>query len=146
MDGLKEGFQEWVVPQRPDSLEDAFRLALSWEQAKRTRKEKVEREVKCGFCEGMHEEDSCDVRRGMRELWLRSKERAQRFRVVAPGSPGGLRSFSMSERMGREEEDRKDDEAARKSPCQCWKHECWKKSDKNTAGAIVEVNPSQSMD
>lgn len=163
VDGLKEDYQDWIVPQRPQSLEEAFRLALSWEQAQRTREARRRRtaaaappteKLKCGFCDGQHEEGSCEVRRGMRELWLRSRERTEKQRQLkqSMASGGNLRSLSLSASMTRpkqEWEERKEEEMGllsfRRSQCQCWKHQCWKKYDRSSAG-LPEGNPTPSAD
>ncbi|KAK1321436.1 hypothetical protein QJS10_CPA03g00743 [Acorus calamus] len=64
-------------------LRDAFRLALAWEEAKSIRLtrgirdqpgDRAVAEVKCGFCDGPHEEGSCEVRRRMRDLWVMSRD------------------------------------------------------------------------
>jgi hypothetical protein len=31
------------------------------------------KELKCGFCDGMHEERGCEVKGRMRKLWKKSK-------------------------------------------------------------------------
>ncbi|CAA6665614.1 unnamed protein product [Spirodela intermedia] len=162
VDGLKEDYQDWIIPQRPQSLEEAFRLALSWEQAQRTREARRRRaaateKLKCGFCDGQHEEGSCEVRRGMRELWLRSRERTekqqqQRQLKQSTASGGNLRSLSLSASMtGPKQEwgERKEEGVGimsfRRSQCQCWKHQCWKKYDRSSGG-LPEGNPTPSAD
>ncbi|MQM16408.1 hypothetical protein Taro_049366 [Colocasia esculenta] len=126
IDGLDEKYQDWVIPQRPQSLEEAFRLALSREQAQCARAARCqnavadlaapvdEGAVKCGFYDGQHDEGACEVRRRMRELWLRSRERPQGKTAAAAsglsnssdgeaGTPrhGSFRSLSLSASMVR---------------------------------------------
>ena len=75
IDGLREEFRGWIIPQKPDSLHEALRLAFGFEQVKSIRA--VRKELKCGFCDGMHEERDCEVRERMRKLWRESKEKEE---------------------------------------------------------------------
>lgn len=73
IDGLREEFRDWILPQKPDSLNEALRLAFGFEQVKSIRP--VSKKVlKCGFCDGGHEESSCEVKERMRELWIRKRK------------------------------------------------------------------------
>jgi len=69
--GLREEFHDWVLMQKPTSLNDALRLAFDFEHVRRVSGKK-EIVSTCGFCEGPHEESSCGVREEMRELWRQS--------------------------------------------------------------------------
>ncbi|RRT59216.1 hypothetical protein B296_00010065 [Ensete ventricosum] len=142
IDGLKEDYQDWILPQRPEKLADAVRLALSWEQARSVREARRGNidgggEVKCGFCDGDHEERGCEVRRRMKELWLRSKEG-----VVPVLSP----SMSLVRRGGGGDEGEgalgRTGSMRRGGQCQCWKHQCWKKLDRSSSsiGAAADAN------
>ncbi|KAL9261386.1 hypothetical protein AKJ16_DCAP03982 [Drosera capensis] len=117
VDGLRPDFKEWVIPQKPCSLNDALRLAFAWETVmdvedfrNRLRME----DAKCGFCGGPHEEEKCEIRRRMRELWMQNKDTL----------------------TGNDSKDHGDGKAAsasglkkQKSMCRCSKHHCWKKLD-----------------
>ncbi|MQM03593.1 hypothetical protein Taro_036385 [Colocasia esculenta] len=164
LDGLDEEYQDWVVPQRPQSLEEAFRLALSWEQAQCARAARRrnavadpaapvdEGAVKCGFCDGQHEEGACEVRQRMRELWLRSRERPQWKTAAAAasalsnsgdgeaGTPrhGSFRSLSLSESMVRKTGE---ELALRRPQCQCVTHQFWKKYERSNS-SLGEGNPN----
>ncbi|XXG90191.1 hypothetical protein AAC387_Pa12g2015 [Persea americana] len=133
VDGLREDFQDWVIPHNPNSLDDAFRLALTWEQALSIRASRRRRNgvaaagtpggdeaAKCGFCDGPHDEGTCEIRRKMRELWLNNKEK----------SLTALNGGSTPEKKESGDE-KKDwgmaDCSSSRSQCQCWKHQCWKK-------------------
>ncbi|RDX60397.1 hypothetical protein CR513_61462, partial [Mucuna pruriens] len=74
VDGLREEFREWVLVQKPNSLNDALRLAFGFERLRSVRR-KEGMGPTCGFCEGPHEERGCKVRNGMREVWRQGKEK-----------------------------------------------------------------------
>jgi hypothetical protein len=138
IDGLREDFRDWIVPHKPDSLNEALRLAFEFEQVKSIRPVR-KRVLKCGFCDGVHEESGCEVRERMRELWRKSKEEEEEDVVSLAKSNWSdqdevgkalLRSVSIG--VGKSEgDDRKEEEGfmdgKKKSQCQCWKHQCWKK-------------------
>ncbi|CAK8577112.1 unnamed protein product [Lathyrus sativus] len=74
VNGLREEFHDWVLMQKPKSLNDALRFAFDFEHVRRI-KGKKEMVFTCGFCEGPHEESSCGVRERMRELWKQSRKK-----------------------------------------------------------------------
>ncbi|KAK4286087.1 hypothetical protein QN277_002695 [Acacia crassicarpa] len=115
IDGLRTEFQEWILLQKPNSLNDALRLAFSYEEMRsiRSRKELVEC---CGFCEGMHEERECQVREAMRGLWRESQEREKEKDFV--------RSISMGPRSDDHEKVEEASTKKKKNQCQCIKHQC----------------------
>lgn len=136
VDGLKEEIQEWVIPQKPETLKEALRLAFGYEQVKRMKGS----DMKCGFCEGRHEERWCGVRERMREFWRRNCR--ENFSGGEEGKETGkLGSPSMGD---YEISDEKGDDGGeegmtmlnekKKSQCQCLKHQCWKKKiDRNSS-------------
>ncbi|WOL08235.1 hypothetical protein Cni_G16987 [Canna indica] len=148
IDGLKEDYQDWILPQRPETLADAVRLAQRWEQARSVREARIRGNdgggsglaegKQCGFCDGEHEEKGCEVRRRMKELWLRSKEEA-----AAP-SP----SMSLVRKEGGEEavEGRlaRVGSTKRGEQCQCSRHQCWKKYERSNSinSAATDGNPT----
>ncbi|KAG1330290.1 hypothetical protein COCNU_02G002580 [Cocos nucifera] len=158
IDGLKEEHQDWIVPQRPATLAEAVELALNWEQAESARETRRRNEVgnrgggagegRCGFCDGAHEENVCDVRRRLKELWLRNKEGGWGGvggggggKVVGMLSPSG----SLARRGGEGEEGGTGRvvslrRSQSQSQCQCWKHQCWKKYEKSNSG-VNDGNP-----
>ncbi|TVU22825.1 hypothetical protein EJB05_32545, partial [Eragrostis curvula] len=94
--GLDGEFQDWVVAQRPATLDEALSLAVTWERAESVRA--ARRAAKqawrgggeeCAFCgvEG-HEEAKCEARSGMRELWRRSSSRGRPGGAVAANEDG----------------------------------------------------------
>lgn len=136
MDGLREDFQDWVIPHNPNSLDEAFRLAMTWEQALSIRASRRRRRnvfdpaigstggamtAKCGFCDGPHDEGTCEIRRRMRELWLKNKDKS----LIA--SSGGSTTEEKKKGEDEEEDGRLVGWSGSKSQCQCWKHQCWKK-------------------
>lgn len=154
VDGLKEDFQDWVVLQRPETLEEAVRLAVNWEQvqslrAKRRNNNNNNKEVvpvtsvKCGFCDGEHEEGECEVRKKMRELWMKKRrycswnnikdeEEEEEDQVVGGSGDGGNISIGTSKRrddngVGMERVMSLGRRAPQYNYCQCWKPQCnWK--------------------
>ncbi|EEF44287.1 conserved hypothetical protein [Ricinus communis] len=138
IDGLMGNFKDWIIPHKPNSLNEALRLAFSFEQVKSIRgtKQKV---VKCGFCEGSHEENCCVVREKMRELFRNSKKKMMIPKEASERSEAGNEMAENKDgKEGEEEEevDVGDDKEEKrmlsssktgKSPCQCSKHHCWMK-------------------
>lgn len=119
IDGLRAEFHEWILLQKPNSLNDALRLAFSYEQMRSIRSTKQKMVENCGFCEGMHEERECEVREGMKVLWRQSKEKQ--------GNEEGkdlLRSISMG---GRSEQRKAEEGDVKKNQCKCIKHQCSEK-------------------
>ena len=103
VNGLREEFHDWVLMQKPTSLNDALRLAFDFEHVRRIRGKK-ENVSTCGFCEGPHEEISCGVREEMRELWRQSgkkegsdKASKDHFRSFSIGESSGLGKIGMNE-------------------------------------------------
>ncbi|XAR49548.1 hypothetical protein NMG60_11032789 [Bertholletia excelsa] len=130
VDGLKDELKDWIKPQRPNSLDDALRLAFIWERVRGT-KMATRREVKCGFCEGVHEEKDCEVRERMKGLWVKSKEK----QLQLP-----FKGCSNSEEAEEEKED-SGSGGQKKSQCQCSKHQCWKKRlERNDSTATAKSN------
>ncbi|TKY66771.1 14-3-3 protein epsilon [Spatholobus suberectus] len=130
VDGLREEFHDWVLMQKPNSLNDALRLAFGFQQLRSVRGKKGVVPT-CGFCEGPHEERGCKVRKGMREVWRQSKQK-EWSDGVAKDLVGSC-SVGDSSGQGRVEMDEggKGSEAivgsVKKKQCQCSKHKCWKK-------------------
>lgn len=121
IDGLRKEFKDWIVAEKPSSLNDALRLSFGFEKAKSVRAATMAKEkaVECGFCGGGHEEKGCELRERMRKLWVKSKEEG----LVRMVSVVGKRE---EEGLEREEEGELVD-LKKKGQCQCWKHQCWKK-------------------
>lgn len=69
VDGLREDFRDWIVLKKPDSLVEALKLAFAFEQVKSVKESRQKNLIKCGFCEGRHEESDCEVMKRMRALW-----------------------------------------------------------------------------
>lgn len=125
VDGLKDKeCYNWIVLQRPRSLDEAFAVACAWERTgfanRRIVQERVAA-VKCGFCEGLHEESGCVLRRKMRELWFNS------------------RNTEESKEMGGKQQQQQEHQ----KQCKCWKHECWKKFDRSTSAPINRASSSK---
>lgn len=150
IDGLREEFQNWIIPQKPNCLNEAMRLAFSYEQVKSVRDGRKKLVVKCGFCDGLHEEKSCDIKERMREMWLNGQMEKELMIQKSGNSEAekdGLeleRSASMCNKSNEVREEggkEKDREVVRlkrnKSICQCEKHQCWKKKlDRNTSSML----------
>ncbi|KAI6697242.1 hypothetical protein NL676_017361 [Syzygium grande] len=129
VDGLRGELQEWIVPQRPESLDDALRLAFGYEQVKGVKKGSADGgDGECGFCGGPHGESGCEVRERMRGLWLEGKEKKMRVGLVkesdsdGDGDGGG----DQGEEVGRSVSIGAIS-LRKSSQCQCWKHQCSKK-------------------
>lgn len=145
IDGLREDFRDGVIPQKPSSLNEALRVAFGFEQLKCVRGVRRNVPLKCGFCGGLHEEKGCEVRERMRKLWLQSKEEGLRVGLEKKisGNGGVVKEFGRSVSMvtsrstsgtvmGNNEVELEKEEGEvlglkKKSQCQCWKHQCWKK-------------------
>lgn len=98
VDGLREECRDWVGLQRPETLEEAARLAENWDRAKMMKREVS---AKCGFCDGGHEERECEVRRKMRELWLRSgSNNTSSGRIGTKEEGGDLQGLSFGLKRG----------------------------------------------
>ncbi|KAL5725398.1 hypothetical protein ACHQM5_008546 [Ranunculus cassubicifolius] len=145
IDGLRQDFQDWIDPQKPNSLHEVLSLALTWEQAKSVRAMRKGSclQIKCGFCDGPHEERVCEIKEKMRELWFRIKEKKRREieagKVVGP-KKDNVRTISIATSSNVKQQGEGDgNEGARslsfrkKSQCQCGKHECWKKMERNNS-------------
>ncbi|KAJ1415778.1 Retrotransposon gag domain [Sesbania bispinosa] len=126
IDGLRAEFHDWVLMQKPNSLNDALKLAFGFEQLRSIRRKK-EMVPTCGFCEGPHEENNCKVRERMRELRRQSEQKEGSDHKAAKDF---VRSFSMggSSGQGKIETDEGVVGSLKKNQCQCTKHQCWKKS------------------
>ncbi|KAM0939613.1 putative retrotransposon gag domain-containing protein [Dioscorea sansibarensis] len=130
VDGLREEIREVVAMRGPETVEEAVKFAVVVERARRGRKGGGDQgEMKCGFCDGLHEERSCEVKRRMRELWLRSRPEG---RTITPA--GSI--------VRREEEDMERGLSLRRGggECKCWKHQCWKRSDSVVTDVNANVN------
>uniref|UniRef100_A0A5K0Z8C3 Retrotransposon gag domain-containing protein n=1 Tax=Nymphaea colorata TaxID=210225 RepID=A0A5K0Z8C3_9MAGN len=190
IDGLKEDYQDWIIPQGPSSLEEALRLASTWEQAQiikarrkifsgnenrgkesseRTNEEtgKHDRAImvvknshknvagngkpsttRCEFCDGPHDEKGCEIKKEMRQLWRKMQgdgeeereqgEAAGGGREKAEGSPVGSEGRGEEEKGGGPGLERK------RSMCQCWKHQCWKRSERGSF--VLDRTPSSATD
>lgn len=139
VDGLRGEFKEWMIPQKPSSLNEALRLAFGFEEVRSVRSSGKKRYLQCGFCEGPHEEQVCEVRERMRQLW-KSREKRKAVDVVeSDGHEAAaaelVRSVSGIARNEVEVEKDGGEEMVglkKKSQCQCWKHQCgMKKLDRN---------------
>lgn len=133
VDGLREEFHEWIMIQKPNSLNEALKLAFGFEKV-RSISGKKEMVVTCGFCEGMHEEDNCGVREGMRELWRKGvkneesdhKESKDLVRLFSIGESSGQGKIKIIE--GGKGEETVVGGSMSKNQCQCTRHQCWKKT------------------
>ncbi|KAJ8753395.1 hypothetical protein K2173_019794 [Erythroxylum novogranatense] len=148
VDGLTEDFRDWIIPQKPSSLDEALKLAFSFEQIRSVRDVR-RRVVACGFCEGPHEEESCKFREKMRDLWRESKKRQQRSSFSELISNG--RSELSMERTEKKEVDidANEEEGAlswkkKKSQCQCGKHQCWKKKLEKSQSSVTTTFNTES--
>ncbi|KAF9609199.1 hypothetical protein IFM89_014040 [Coptis chinensis] len=162
IDGLREDFHDWIHPQKPKSLDEAFRLASVLEQAKciraaRNRKNnndmignsKSSSSLKCEFCNGPHKEAMCDVKEKMRELWFRIKEKQMKTTTttsspeaadninVALKKDNSVRSASVATRSNDGEEEVEFSGLNKKTQCQCSKHQCWKKKLERNKSLII---------
>ncbi|KAJ7948437.1 Retrotransposon gag protein [Quillaja saponaria] len=128
VDGLKADFRDWILLQKPNSLNEALKLAFSFEQVRSIRVVE-QRVLNCGFCEGKHEEQDCEVRQRMRELWIQSKEKQGSGRKEMGRE--FVRSVSMGGSSVGETSERQNGGVSglnvKKSQCQCLKHQCGKK-------------------
>ncbi|PKU59282.1 hypothetical protein MA16_Dca028038 [Dendrobium catenatum] len=134
VDGLREEFHDWVMPRKPETLQEAVRLAMDWEGARTVRKGG---EVRCGFCEGMHGEKDCEVRRTMREEWMRRRGRGEERKITVERKEEE-EVLGEEERLGRVVSI---GSIGRRSQCQCSKHQCWKKYERSgSAVTTTTVN------
>ncbi|KAK8965519.1 hypothetical protein KSP40_PGU006376 [Platanthera guangdongensis] len=117
---------------------------MDWEGAQAVRAAK-RREggdgERCGFCEGRHSEVECEVKRRMKEEWMRRTRGGERKspggEVKEEEEPCGMARFRRVGSIGR------------RSQCQCWKHQCWKKYERNGSAltirsAAAEVAPADT--
>ncbi|PVH39491.1 hypothetical protein PAHAL_5G517000 [Panicum hallii] len=129
VDGLRAEFQDWVVPQQLETLEDAVALALSLEraesvrEARRVAKAACAAAGRCSFCDAEgHEEARCEVRVRMKKLWRSSS---------SSGRGGGAVAAKDGERAEEEGGGSTALErlaSAVSTQCQCRKHQCGKKA------------------
>lgn len=145
VDGLREEFRDWIVPQKPSTLNEALRLAFGFEQVKSFRGFSKKKAVKCGFCDGLHEERECEVRERMREFWLKSEEENRKSggemgkefaRSVSTATSSGV--VGMNEDHDALEGSLKKNQRK----CQCGKHQCWKKKLTRNYSINVTGNPN----
>ncbi|KAF5202463.1 hypothetical protein FRX31_007953 [Thalictrum thalictroides] len=137
IDGLREDFQDWIDPQKPETLDEALKLALQWEETKSIRalRNKKYIVINCGFCDGPHEERVCEIREKMRELWFKIREKQLREKTTSTSSPESDKDVGVKKDLVRTGsiatsnvgEDGDVMNCKRKSQRQCWKHQCWKK-------------------
>lgn len=143
VDGLREDLRDWIVLQKPSSLNEALRLAFGFEQVKGIRpgdRRKVA--VKCGFCDGSHDERDCEVRERMRELWFKSKEEDEEGEKISGNGETEKKEFERLVSMARNgsfvEKNEGEEQGElvgltmkkkkkNQSQCHCGKHQCWKK-------------------
>ncbi|CAL4952297.1 unnamed protein product [Urochloa decumbens] len=134
--GLRAEFKDWVAPQRPAALDEAVALALSWERAESVHEARRAAKAaaaaaadcaavgRCSFCGGEgHEEERCEVRTKMRELWRRSSSGRDGGGVLGMDGEqdeGGGGGSMMLARLGSAV-------STRSTQCQCRKHQCAKK-------------------
>lgn len=140
VDGLREEFKEWMILQKPSSLNEALRLAFGFEQVRTVSTSGKRGFLRCGFCEGPHEELVCEVRERMRQLW-KSREKKNTVDVVqSDGREAAMATAELmrsSSAISRNESEVENDGGEmvglkKKSQCQCWKHQCgMKKLDRN---------------
>jgi hypothetical protein len=131
VDGLRAEFREWVAPQRPETLDEAASLALSWERAEGVREARrvaMEMEAsaeKCTFCgvEG-HEESRCEVWRRMGEPWRSSSINSESATAMAAKDGEETEEGGRSKSLARLESAA----STRSTQCRCRKHQCWKKA------------------
>lgn len=169
LDGLREDFRDWIIPQRPNTLEEALRMAMVWEQAeamKMARRRRIEEELSsaaakmrninvvksCGFCGGDgHEESGCEVKKKLRELWL-TTARLKSFKdnngngaAMANSMKKGCRSLSLTTNIMRRQGEGEVEGLAlgsndhKPSASQC---RCWKHQcgKKNNSFVITDSN------
>jgi hypothetical protein len=133
VNGLRNEFHDWVLMQKPISLNDALKLAFDFEHVRRISGKK-EMVSTCGFCEGPHEESICGVRERMKELWGQggkkegSDNRATKdlFRSFSMGESSGMGKIEMNE--GEKVGESVVGGSMKKDLCQCTKHMCRKKT------------------
>ena len=129
--GLRAEFQDWVVPQVLETLEDAVALALSLEraesvrEARRVAKAACAAAGRCSFCDAEgHEEAQCEVRVRMKKLWRSSSGRGGGAAAAKDGERaeeewgGGNMALARLASAA----------SARSTQCQCRKHQCGKKA------------------
>ncbi|KAJ1282072.1 hypothetical protein BS78_03G022000 [Paspalum vaginatum] len=128
VDGLRAEFQDLVVPQQPEALDEAVALALSWESAAGLREARRFAKAACGgagdrcsFCDAEgHEEAQCEVRIRLRELYRSSSSSGRGGAVVAEQAEEAGGSMALA-RLGSAV-------STRSVQCQCQKHQCSKKA------------------
>nr|CAB3475813.1 unnamed protein product [Digitaria exilis] len=134
VDGLRGEFQDWVSLQQPETLDEAVALALTWERAGSVRRRRRP--------EG-HDEARCEVRTGMRELWLRGSSSSGR---------GGAAAMAVVANDGEQAEEGggrmalarlESAVSTRSTQCQCRKHQCGRKSP---SPAAMEVAGGSDVD
>ena len=145
IDGLRKDFQDWIIPQKPSSLNEALRLAFGWEKVQSIR---GGREKECGFCSGGHEEEGCEIRERMRGLWVKSKKQTRDYSGRIVNDEDGEefeRRVSVggeSRNVGKNEEEGEEGMMGwkKKSQCQCGKHQCWKKKLERNNSLLTAKN------
>ena len=140
VDGLREDFRDRIVPHKPNSLNEALRLAFEFEQVQSIRPVRKRAALKCGFCDGVHEElGDCEVRESMRELWRKNKEEEINWSDDDEVGKAFVRSVSIG--AGKNGgDDGKEEGGKKKSRCQCWKHQCWKKKLDRNSSFVTTAN------
>ncbi|GAB2242478.1 hypothetical protein Droror1_Dr00019253 [Drosera rotundifolia] len=131
IDGLRPDFKEWIIPQKPCSLKDALRLAFTWEtvmDVEDFRNRLQMKDAKCGFCDGPHDEDKCEIRGRMRELWMQNTNTLTGNDSKDHGNGMAASASGLKKQ---------------KSLCRCSKHQCWKKLDtSNSSRGLFARIPS----
>ena len=164
IDGLRKEFQDWIIPQKPSSLNEALRMAFEWEKVENIR---GGRERECGFCSGGgHEEKGCEIRERMKGLWVKSKKLTREYSGrIGNGEDGeefkrwvsaGGESTCEGGKINEEEEVGEGEAMAgsdlkkkKKSQCQlCCKHQCSRKrlerNSSTTTTTILTANNSNA--
>ncbi|OAY55424.1 hypothetical protein MANES_03G153000v8 [Manihot esculenta] len=134
IDGLMVDFRDWIIPQKPSSLNEALSLAFSFERVKIITSGTRQKFAKC-----------CESRERMRESFRKRKEKQ-----MMVSSEGGNESDVAAKEIGREddyEEEEEDDNGklqemfsgkkTEKCQCQCSKHQCWKKKLQRNNSAVT---------
>ncbi|KAK6919713.1 Retrotransposon gag domain [Dillenia turbinata] len=116
---------QWVLNKWPEiGVSESLIRGVFWEKVKGIRNVKV----RCGFCEGEeHEESECEIRKRMRELWRKIKEK--KVVVCLPGNGDGVDKISdVGESMSGSGKEVKGE-----SQCRCSKHQCGIKIERNNS-------------
>ncbi|KAF2285592.1 hypothetical protein GH714_005688 [Hevea brasiliensis] len=108
--GLTEDFRDWIIPQKPSSLNEALRMAFSFEQVKSIKlfRKRKEKQMMVSSEKG-GESDQAGKEIADEDVDVKEDDDDEE----------GMFSWKKTEKSQRQ--------------CQCSKHQCWKKLERNNS-------------